>query len=342
MTQTQTKEYTALVTALSPITHNEILAKDAKPGTDKKGKAKDYPEFRQFPFVVRENGKYTVKDIYCVSGNSLRGIGRQQLFRHTIEDVLDIDFDELLEGVLDKTRRRLLLATLECGGVSPKGSSAKGSLASGVYDKVLSQLPFLDLLGAVYVSHHFDGSCSIGNLVLRTKETEAFFCEHNFIPGTLTSITPLLSVNDIVTSECRFTKTQNNKDASENPTSGDVEAEKIKMIYGTTVLPAGTQFFWNSYCTSKNEGTLLAFDAMLALIAKRGGIGGMSNKGFGRASFNILNLDIYAAIKKYDDYILTHKDDIIEGIKLLAEEFNYTLADSSDKPKKASVKKDEK
>lgn len=326
-------EVKGIVTALSPISHSTI-----PPYGSELKKGRQWTNFRTMPFVLEnEAGEENQMHVYTVSGNSVRGIMRALLYRHTFQDVLDIDFDELMgedsEFKMTQAKRRFFVSTLATGGVTPKGSKLEAAAPAGEYDKILRGIPLLDLFGGVYLVHHFDGCASIGNMTMRCKETqklmgEVFKDKANNLPA----------LNDVATNDIRFTRTQSNKDASENPDLDDSdENNKSKAIYGTNVLPAGTTFYWRNYCNTANEGTKLAFYAAIALLQKYASVGGMSGKGLGRVEYN-LEPDLTDAIKNYDEYILAHKEDCIEALKSMAKHFLSTVPAKTEKAKKSAKK----
>ena len=329
-----TKENKAIVTALSPISHGRIRAKDEK---DANGED-NVLRFRTMPFLYKDDsGNVNETDLYCVSGNAMRGLGRRLMFHHTI-DLLDLDLEKILPN-FSAIERRYVANLFENGGSTPKGSHATVGVPAKTYDEILAKLPMLDLLGGVYITHHFNSSCAIGNLILRTKETQALLTKHNVFEDT-DSVPSLL---DVHTDTVRHTKMRSAHDASEYPDNMADEATKKNLksaaIFGADVLPAGTTFYWQtSLKSTPNEGTLIAYDAFLALIAKFGSIGGMSAKGYGMVNYAFGDaFDVKAAIKKYDEYTLAHKDDIIEGLQLLANDFKYVL--NTEKEPKKSTKK---
>ena len=340
MSNFENYEIKGIVTAVSPISHSTI-----PPYGSELKKGRQWTDFRTMPFVLQgEDGQEVQGAVYTVSGNSIRGIMRTLLYRHTFQDVLDIDFDELLgensELKMSSAKRRFFVSTLATGGVTPKGTKLEAAAPAGEYDRILADIPMLDLFGGVYLSHHFDGCASIGNMTMRCQETQKLMGDifDDKAEG-------LPALKDVSARDIRFTRTQTNKDASENPDLDDSEENnKAKAIYGTNALPAGTTFYWRNFCNTSNDGTKLAFYAAAALLQKYAALGGMSGKGFGRVEYD-LEPDLTDAIKDYDEYILAHKDECIEALKSMAKHFLSTVpskAEAEEKGKKKSTKKNNK
>lgn len=336
--KTYTKTQKGIVTALSPISHGRIRAEKE---TDENNE-NNVLRFRTIPFLYKdENDNIVEKNLFCVSGNGMRGIGRRLMFHHAFQDVLDINFDELLSD-FSPLERRYVVNLFENGGSSPKGSKATGGVPAATYDEVLRDLPMLDLLGGVYITHHFNGAAIIGNLILRTKETQQLLAKDHAVFSD--DATDLPSIDTIKVDTERHTKTQNNRDASlfQDATASDEDKANLKnaSIYGVEVLPIGTTFYWDCALRhTPHEGTLLAFDAFLSLIAQHGFIGGMNSKGYGYVKIQLKDLDTKTAIQKFDQWLLEHKDDVRKGIRLIAEEFKYELNKKS--AKKGKGAKDE-
>lgn len=335
--QLYNKKVTAIVTALSQISHGVIPPKDKK---DEKGE-NNVLRFRKMPMLLKNaNGNLVPTDVYTVSGNAMRGLGRRHMFHHTFEDVLNLDFDKILDGY-DAFSKRYVVNLFENGGSTPKDSKAAGGVPAETYLDILAKNPFLDLLGGVYITHHFNSCMSVGNLVLRTKETQRFYVEDSKLFHD--EATGLPSIGEIEAKTERYTKTRSNIDASaypEDKSASKAEQDNLKSraIYGAEVLPVGTSFYWEATLrNTTNEGTALAFDAFLALIARYGFIGGMSGKGYGHVSIQFDGLDVDDAIQKYDDYLIAHKDDITKSIRMIADDFKYNLS-KGDKAEKKSKK----
>ena len=321
-----------IVTAKSPISHGRIPAEGEKKS--------NLLEFHTSPFLYEEDGVIHEIDLPTISGNAMRGLGRRLMFHHSFEDVLGINFDEVLSSYTEK-ERRYIVNLFENGGSNPKGAHPSGSVRGEVYDEVLADIPMLDLLGGSYVAHHFDGAAIIGHLIPRTKETQELLGSDAVVTDD-----PLISVTDLHVKVFRHTKMRSNRDSSmytlDSVETQEEKAEiKNSAIYGAEFLPYGTKFFWRcALCDTPNKGTLLAFNAFVALIVKHGHVGGMMKKEYGRVEYDLEDFNADASIAEFDDYLRKHRDDVIRGIKLLADNFKYTL--ESDRKKEEEAAKAEK
>lgn len=160
----------AIVTAESSISHSCILSEE-ETRTRKKGNTSALRRETLISYATEtdfddddEPIEKTVMHSYrmpIVSGNSIRGIGRQLLITDTIDDVLGFDFGEIAAMDLPAMNAKKMAAyTAQLfykGGITPAGCQMVLSEA-GAYDNVMNTLPFLDLLGGVYGNHHFTGS----------------------------------------------------------------------------------------------------------------------------------------------------------------------------------------
>jgi hypothetical protein len=314
-----------IVKSLSPIVHDQII------GMSEKTKEGEALPFRTMPFIIEnEDGDKIAASIPVVSGNSIRGIGRSLLMRHSIEDVLDLNFNELFPE-MNRFQIRYLTMVFYKGGVTPGDFEIKKATPVGLYKKVQDNIPWLDLLGGVYVVHHFDSSAKIGILLPVTEETQDLYAnKFDYRPN-------LMALADLKTEVVRHAKHQGGQDASEytfNKDDKDSLDNKAAALYPHNVLPAGTEFYTYNVCNTDNEGTALAFKAMFALLKRYGYIGGMSAKGYGQVEFNLEDFNGEEALRGYDEYLVSHKDQIIESIQLLGNEFTYQ--------KKAKEKKEKK
>lgn len=341
----KTSTISGIAKALTPIVHSEILSwtESQKNKTDSdKGKPK---ATRTMPFLIQaldETTKtllpdtvLTKKDIPVVSGNGIRGLERRLIadfsfnaLGYTIGDIFP-----------DASEAKKVHQFIYGGGLSPKGQSPV-AVAAGTYAKMQDAIPFLSLLGGVYEGHHFEGSCKIGIFIPITQETY-HLCKE-ILPPNLCNPISLPSILDfeMKTDEAiRYTRRAESEPTEEK--SPDPEA----MIYGIQVIPAGTSFATYNTCTSSNEGAILAFNAMFALLADYGYVGGMSGRGHGQmvytmhcANGEVLNPE--SAMQAYADHLLAHKEEIKNAIKSIPA--NFKTGESSKKTPDKKPKKDKK
>lgn len=347
MSKYETYKVEGIIKALTPIAHSEVLDEDKS--IYQENKTTTPSPFRRLPFLLKnEDGKPELKGVYAITGNSIRGIGRRLLFYHLFEDLYDMDMDEFFDNnvvnsegkpLSDKDKRNIMSIFLN-GGVSPAGAKKSGSVPAGVYEKVMTDIPMLGLLGAVFMSYHFDGACSIGNAMFRCKEMADVYKDiWNDDPEQLISLKDYSGDKEKMRYlDVRHTKSQNGKDDAEFPTSlADTKNDenKLQMIYGIEMMPAGSEYYWRSFCNTDNEHIKIAFYGMIGLLVKHGILGGQNGKGYGRVEFNLKDFDVDKAIKEFDEDAMAHKDECLEGIKLLAKEFRYKIEkDKTDTTKK--------
>lgn len=305
------EEIRGTVKALQPIVHNDW----------------DIEAFRSVPYVLQyafdevdTDGEetYYIEDVPVVSGNSLRGIGRRHFIQHTLEEILDLDFDELTRDIWgDKSRVkncRFLSMLFYKGGVSPDGMKPKDSRA-GAYEEVTRALPFLDLLGGIYGAHHIEGSLKIGFLVPRTVETQELCVEkeEEKVKGLVT----LKQLKNGIKTVMQV-RSMPHMDQMESH-----DGEKRSMPWKAIALPAGTDFYFRASCDTKHSGTMLAFRAFVAILVQHGFIGGSNRAGYGRVLYDLKDFDIAESIMAYDEHLESHREDIIEGIRIIARDFKF-------------------
>ena len=233
-----------------------------------------------------KDGNLKLSNYYCfASGNAMKGFGRRLMYHHAYEDVLEIDFNELLVDFPGKVRR-------DVDGFCETGNSytERGRLMKGVsehtYDKIRQDIPMLDLLGGRYINSYLNGSASFGAPIICTQETW-----------------------DIYAKDLNF-----HDDAEHLPYLEELQEQEKRSNY----LRPHTAFYWNSrLIRTKSEGTALAFDAFISLIARRGE---MSRRRF---DVQFEDLNPKAAIKEFEQFLRDNKEKVVEGIFLLAEEFQY-------------------
>ena len=320
----QSKIIKGTVFALSPIVHNEILSMDA---TKAAGKGNAKPQ-RKMSFILKDGNEEKKLEVPVVSGNSIRGIGRRLLVDFSF-DTLDTSLEELFDKVEDQKRVAFFFRN---GGLTPKGMSISPA-AVGAYEKIHC-IPFLGLLGSVYMGHHFEGSMCVGTLLPIIKETKEFINDKDVINDEPIPTLDQITADDNIV---RYTRRASDNVVVENEDENKDNKEKDKeaMIYATAVIPAGTKFYSYNTCHTDNEGVLLAFQAFFALLSNYGYIGGMSGRGHGQCKFDY-SLDVNEAISKYQEYLLQNKEEIIEAIKMIPSTFTATKKDKKkDKKGKA-------
>ena len=306
------EEITGTVKALQPIVHNDWEATDA---------------FRSIPYVlqhapneldVADEEAYYIEDVPVVSGNSLRGIGRRHFIQHTLEEVLELDLGELTKDIWAANswakNCRYLTMLFYKGGVSPDGMKPKPSRA-GAYEEAIKALPFLDLLGGVYGAHHIEGCLKVGFLVPRTVETQALYVAkaEDRASGLITLEQLKKGIKTIIQMHSSLPMDQM------EPHDG----EKRMMPWKSIALPAGTEFYFRASCDTQYLATMLAFHAFVGILAQYGFIGGANRAGYGRVLYDLQDFDIAAAIRAYDDYLESHREEILDGIRLIARDFKF-------------------
>ena len=243
------------------------------------------------PFLLPVDGKLTTTDVYSIPGNALRGLGRRLLFRHVFTELLGADFDKTL-AELPALHRDGIASLFENGGSKKELGTMTLDEWSSTYREILKDLPMLDLLGGVFMSQVFRGKANIGSPVLRTQETQKFFEAHRVFEH---SSEPL-------------------------PHLAELKAEVERT--GHLVHES---FFWtSSLMETPFEGTVLAFDAFLSLIARHKWIGRLTvNGALWHADIQFNGMDPMKAIQLFDEFLLDNKQNVLDGIRLLAESFHY-------------------
>lgn len=329
-----------IVTALSPVVHGMLLSEADVAKRKSDGGSNMLPQRVVKYFVGNE-----IKDVPLVSGNAIRGEARRLLVSHSLS-VLGVDPDHKLSDLThtkEADARRLAGLFLR-GGVTPADITGVATTADA-YDKV-RKIPFLGLLGGVYLTHHFEGACHIGSFVPLTKETYPLFKDISEIddPASLPFLADLSNREPIRYTRRAETASISNADQEFKVTSKadqkngtESDTDKDGAIYGFEYIPAGTKFICYNDCASDDEGVQLAFHAMFALLSLHGYIGGKSAAGHGHCLFD-LAIDNENAIEAYDDYLIAHKDEIFELIGMIPN--NFKAMSKADKKKKKETSGD--
>ena len=303
-----------IMTALQPISHNRWGVEQS---TDESG-------FRTIKMAMPvadgdsdKEVKYETKDVFTISGNAARGLGRTLFFEHNFQQVLNVDWNEIFSEICDEVKRpekiRFFHLLFAKGGINPASLKAKPARA-GAYNDAITALPMLDLLGGTYGAHFVESSLKMGFLIPVTKETQRLMRKDGFdaMPEE-----DLISLEELKKSESKehYLVKMPADDQAENGSTD----QHVFWVYS---LPAGTRFYFSAQCISPRKPTILAFRAFVALLANYGYMGGMSRMGYGRVIYDIPNLDRNAAIQEWDNYLIENREAIIEAMKALAADFD--------------------
>ena len=316
-----------VATALSPVVHGAILSTKADG---------EVVPFRTYNYMLPQDGGVFSKPVPCISGNAVRGLGRRLLVMHSIEDVLGLDLGELAkqcpelakDGGIAKKIRHVMMMFLS-GGTLVKGFTIDGSTPAAVYEQTKNRIPWLSLLGGIYVAHHFESCAKVGLLVPVTTETNTLLNLPVSADSKEREYDKLIgkdfvcqSIDSLGTETIWHMKKAIASDVSENPDFENDAEVKNRGMYAQTVLPAGIKFFSYNTCATDNEGTRLAFYAMFALISKYGYLGGSTRSGYGHMDF-AFDFDVDDALQTYDQFLLDHRKDVEDGIISIMSQFHY-------------------
>lgn len=332
--------------ALTPISHGEISPE---------GVETNIIRFRRLPVLSKlPSGDIAENRVPVISGNAVRGLGRRLLF-DTMVDALGgrQKLEEYLPS--DAKNKKLIWYFLRVGGTTEKGVKIQ-STDYKTYIEMQEKIPTLALLGGNFQGHQFESSCRIGFMVALTEETKVFFRE--IMQGTESAGWKLIeetaeeifgdkafpycsvyseNIGNIYTGrsckEIRYTRMRE---------PGIEEGLKEGSIYGIEVMPAGTMFGQLSVLCSDDEPVKLAFKAMLALIQRRGILGGMCSKGHGMVKIRYSDIDPDRDIKAFTEYCQDHENEIKEAVKSIPDALKYSSKDSKTNENKESEEKEVK
>lgn len=328
---------TGSVTAMSPISHGTVPGKNARKS--------NVMRLRRIPVILppsAETEGRLVAEIPAISGNSIRGIGRELLFEETICALgLDKTFRDL--PGLSEQQARYVAYLLAKGGFTPNGAKIKNPSAIGAYLRVRQQIPMLGLLGGNYMGHGFEGALNINYMIPVIKETirtNLAKPEEGKTEADYPALADLetTGLDDGVFIQ-RFTKNADpdyglempeevEATASDNNDSNDT---RVRSIYQVEVIPAGTKLHHSMDVVVRagEEGIFLAFRALVALLVERGRVGGLVGKGMGIVSMRYVFDDGVEAsvhdLSNYLDYLSTHRQEVIDAIVEIPGLFEYTI-----------------
>jgi len=304
--------------ALTPVVHNEVMELGY---SGQKGEAKRQ---RRFPVLVTKEGRTVRENVPVVSGNANRGLERRLLIDRSL-DILDLNMDELLGGKKEDVRR--VTYFLRNGGLTPGGIKAD-RVSVGTYHEIQTRIPFLLALGGVYNGHHFEGSVKVGISQPMTVETLPLYA--GMMPErhrAMLESAALPSATDLV-SVVRYTR---------RAAAGERGEDKESMIYGTEAIAAGTYFYSFGTVVSHYDSVLLTFRAMYFLLGEYGYVGGMTGRGHGRMTYDILYTDEHGQrgleardYEEYVDYLKSHRDEILAAIREIPQRLTFTGKEDDD------------
>ncbi len=354
--------------ALAPIAHSAPPVK---------GKKNNILYFRRLPVVyttTTETGETTpdVVIVPVISGNSIRGIGRELLFNQTIK-ALDLDRNFSSIG-LPESQSVYVAFLLAKGGHAPEKCKPINAKI-GVYTKIRKAIPMLSLLGGVYMGHHFESGLLCGFMYPVLRETvkaglipwlaedKAFEYESaEEILNCRSSNAEVTAQFDVVSIQ-RFAKTNNkhydeiedlvseDRKAAASPSEDkDTETRKDSplSIFGVEVLPPGIELAHSVGLQTEPDdvGCVLAYKAYLALLAERAHVGGMGARGFGSVALRYSiedggNTEELGPqhVGDYVAYCADHRDEIIDALKSIPGAFQHTFASKEPKEKNGGDRK---
>lgn len=306
------------VVSLSPITHGAVdINLD-----DRTNKG----EIRRLPFVVEGDvGAYTVF-VPVVSGNSIKGLTRRS-FTQKLREALGAEtFDRLPNEV------KYLIAA---GGASTNASPAL--VKQEIYAELRRKLPFISLLGGIYMGHYFRSLLIVNFMVPLVKEIIPLYLHVLDRAGFETDIEKYPSLADLHSNEyIGYTRFKaegiDSGEEGEEREEDDIK-EQRQMIYYTKLIPPGTKMIHSfSVNSAANEVEQACFYAFLKTFIETGTVGGSVSKGHGRIKCEyrtedgkLLDIETLTELEKvFWDYINKNKDDILHELMNLDQKLQWT------------------
>lgn len=215
------------------------------------------------------------REVFAVSGNAWRGIARRLTARYTL-DVLGIDEAKLDLGVVQ---------ALFAGGVLA-GNLSRRPARRGFVADLRRTVPLLDVFGGCINGFTLPGCLRVGFVVPLTRETlevfygaewQAWLREEAGAPEELPGTDEIQAV--------RYLYTRCGHAEYETPavdSGGRKSKDSLQQLYAIRVVPAGLRFgHWVGLVAPAGEGSVLCFEAAVALMLKAGMIGGKGAAGHG-------------------------------------------------------------
>lgn len=296
--------------ALEPISHGEILPM---------GEKSNITPFRKLPFLC-DSGRL---EVYAVSGNSLRAVSHRMLWDEMI-DALGVNFDDLIKNEAD---RRRVSFFLRVGGLTGEGTKAQ-PIKSSAYVQLQDTIPTLGLYGGTYQGHNFESSCRVGFLIPiiheLSKNLKNIYAKSLALLGEDIAEAELPTLEDIKPGVIRY--------ARKREAGYEENGDKEGGLYGCEALPTGTKFAHVASLTSDSDMLKKAFKAALALLARRGVIGGYEAKGHGSVLIKYAGVSD-DDIKDFRQYVVEHKKEITEAISSIPNILKWNAKKSNKKGK---------
>mgnify|MGYP000846201648 CR=1 FL=1 len=308
--------YYGKIKALSPITHGAVDI-DIENKTNKS-------EIRRLPFIVE--GEEETKTVYVpiISGNSIKGTTRRNLAQEIREVLGPEEFDKLDDKV------KYLIAA---GGASTNAKPVV--VGQAVYTELRRKLPFISLLGGVYMGHYLKGLLRVGFMVPVVKETVPLFSHALGCVGLDENPDRYPELADLHSNEYMGYTRFKTELADAGDDEEDVESQQ-QMIYFTKLIPPGTTLF-HSFTLSPSASSLeeSCFYAFLKIFAKAGAVGGSIAKGHGQIKCNYYTengelIDLACMEEKekeFWNYIKGNKEEILYELMNLDKKLQWTGGD---------------
>lgn len=280
-------KYVGVFQAAAPITHGAPTPKNLpRLPQQESGGAKNHMFMRELPVMtIDEDQKIAFnRTVYCVSGNSIKHLLRQLIVGFSLNHL------GISPGSLDPDIDLLFWV----GGVQESGKGQGADYEVLEERKLLRQrLPWVDLLGGVYMGHFFPGKLKthfmfplIKDLRWLQWDVQWYLEEKNLSWDNLPTLAELkATVRD---NPICYTRTvpepvmdidMGLKEKKKG--NGEDEEETVRMIYSADALPIGTLLCHTFALTEPTESADRCLRAGLALLAEYGYIGGQTAKGHG-------------------------------------------------------------
>ena len=239
--------------------------------------------------VINDNDEFEIINIPAVHGNSIRGYLRRLI----MQDLLDeIDYE--------LNSKKLYHFLFTGGMLEAVASKDSGFINIPLKTRIRETLPPISLLGSALGNQMFDGKlkCMIANLICK-ENAETYGLNKNNYHSCY---------------ELQYTDFGTRLDDLKTKTE-DENAQQMKYDFETVVK--GSTFHHEFILEDTNPVEYSCFQRMLKLWEERPFLGGKSNTGYGKISFQYTTM-----INTSDKLYLNFLKDNAENIKSLLEELS--------------------